>query len=88
MGSLAAQDMVEWCPDLDVALEWHLRSNHFPPLPYGLIPIAKEAIALANKGEWDKEIDMHGYHESPTLPVYLVIGAMHLDAWVKSEEDE
>ena len=39
--------------DKDTMLHYHLTSNHYPPLPVGLIPFAKRAIELAQDEEWD-----------------------------------
>lgn len=58
MGSLAAYDMVEQGVDIDVALSWHLRSNHYPPVPSFMIPLAKAAIEAFNDGEPDRVLEL------------------------------
>ena len=57
MGSLAAQDMAAHAP-LDLALSWHLSSNHFPPVPAAFAATCAEAIRLAKDGEWDEEVEL------------------------------
>jgi len=39
--------------DLDTKLSWHLEGNHYPPISKLFIPVAKQAILLANNGDWD-----------------------------------
>lgn len=56
MGSLAAQDMLNHAPSLDVALTWHLRSNHFPPHPLFMVRVAREALEAADDLDWMREI--------------------------------
>lgn len=58
MGSLAAYDMAEQGVDIDVALSWHLRSNHYPPVPQAFVATCKEAIRLAQEEDWDEEVEL------------------------------
>lgn len=58
MGRLAAQDMAAHAPSLEVALGWHLGSNHYPPLPSFFIPTCVAAIEAGNDEDWDREIPL------------------------------
>lgn len=58
MGSLAAQDMLNHAPSLDVALTWHLRSNHYPPHPLFMVRVAREALEAADDLDWMREIPL------------------------------
>lgn len=87
MGRLAAEDMIEQ-GGKDLALEWHLRSNHFPPIDLSLLPVAKEAISLADGGDWETEIDL-----PPGLPyakasVSKIVSGLHLAMFVQPEEED
>lgn len=39
----------------DAAIRWHLQHNFFPPYPEAFVPIALDALALANKGGGTEE---------------------------------
>ena len=43
---------------LETALEWHLTYNHFPAVDPRAIPGCLAAIALANDGDWDCEVEV------------------------------
>lgn len=68
--------------DLDAALTWHFRSNHYPPLPLSLIPIAKRIIEGKAKGSvrLPKGITYRG---SVLAPVRECIQAWHLQEFLK-----
>lgn len=59
LGALAFSEQVEeGNVSLRAALSWHLRSNHYPPLPAFFIPVAERAIELGQAEEWDEDIDL------------------------------
>ena len=62
MGRLSAVSMSEQVKDagldLGIALEWHLRSNHYPPLPLFFIPACKAALEAAQDEDWDRDIPL------------------------------
>lgn len=75
---------------LAIALEWHLRSNHYPPHPAALVPVALRAVELASDDLWDEDIDLPEgieYKDGTTITVYEAIEAFHLDAFVASDQD-
>ena len=91
MGYASALDFAENA-DQDTALRWHLTSNHFPPLPVGLVEPAKEAIANALDGEHDKPVDLRGFATykdgSSSAPTWACIDAWHLHAFIDADEEE
>lgn len=60
MGHLQADEMTGMIDggaiSLREALGWHLRFNHYPPLPESLIGIAERAIDRGNQEEWDAKL--------------------------------
>ena len=54
MGSTQLAGMREMVGD--DCLEWHLTSNHYPPLPTILIDACREALAALRNEEPDREI--------------------------------
>jgi hypothetical protein len=86
MGNLQSIEMAEEVKQglqLDVALEWHLTSNHYPPIHRVFIPVAKQAIELANDGNWSQIIDMPN---GRSLSVSSIIEQLHLDSFLDGEE--
>jgi hypothetical protein len=75
--------------DLETQLEWHLRSNHYPPVPVSMVPVCIEAIDLANEGDWDAVVTMPegvSYRGSSVAPVYAIVEQHHLDNWIIESE--
>ena len=89
MGYLSALDFAANA-DQDTALRWHLTTNHFPPLPEGLLEPAKEAIANVLAGATDALVDLRGfgsYKGEPSAPSWACIEAWHLEAFLDAQED-
>jgi len=71
------------------ALAWHLRHNHYPPVPSSMIPTCCDAIAAANAGDWDALTalpDGVTYQGRNTAPVWAIIEAHHLAPFVDDAE--
>lgn len=74
---------------LDAALLWHLTSNHYPPVPEAMVPVARKAIEFANIGELDADIQfpdgwiVNGLDE---MSVSKIVEIMHLDAFIEQED--
>ena len=84
----------EGAVELAVAVGWHLRSNHYPPHPSFMIPVALRAVELANDGLWDERIDLPEnegfkveFRGSTTITVSDAVEAFHLDAFIASDQD-
>jgi len=42
---------------LSAAIHWHLRSNHFPPVPLPMVPVAVAAVEALSEDD-DRLIDL------------------------------
>lgn len=90
MGTLQAMEMAAHAPQ-EVALHWHLTSNHYPPVSPQFIEPAKKAIELAVRGWeedeslWDTEIELPNGN---IVTVLQVIEGLHLDAFVQHARHE
>lgn len=86
MGSMQAQEFADLGVELETALSWHARSNHYPPLPHGVVPLMVEAIDACNNGDFDHEVDVSsiGSHRvyGTLVPASACAEAWHLDAWI------
>lgn len=68
--------------DLDTALGVHLTSNHYPAIDLAFVPVAKEAIALAESGEWDTELT---YPNGLVRTVAHTVEGLHLDFFIQDD---
>ena len=90
MGHTSAVDMVAEA-GVEGALEWHLRCNHYPPVPLSVLPVAVRVIAAANAGLWDAKVQLPKgvtYRGEQAAPVSACVTAWHLDAFLSPEEGE
>ena len=84
MGNLQAREMASLA-DLETAVTWHLRSNHYPPVHADFVPIALKAIELANEGEYDAELT---YPNGLVRTVAHTVEGLHLDAYIDNEGED
>jgi hypothetical protein len=69
--------------DLDTSLTYHLQSNHYPPVSLDFIDTAKQAIDLANQGDFKTRITIPN---GVTLEVHQIIKGLHLDFYLDEED--
>ena len=77
--------------DRDMILSWHLRSNHYPPVPLSMLDTCKEAIDKANNGLWDEMVDLPKgitWRDNDYAPVREIIEQHHLDAFLVRIDDD
>lgn len=93
MGSLQAQEFKEMAElgsiSLEQAIEWHLVSNHFPPIPKSMVKPCIEAIVYGNQGNFDKLVSLPegvGYKGMTVAPALAIIEQHHLDNWIEYED--
>ena len=76
--------------ELEQAITIQLRSNHYPPVPYSMVPICIDAIYAYNEGDYQKEIKLPEgvlWRGQESAPAAAIIDSHHLDAWCNSDED-
>lgn len=76
---------------LEQQLEWHLQSNHFPPIPNTMVQPCVEAIDAFWEDDLDKMISLPegvGYRGLTAAPARAIIIEHHLDAWCDDSEQE
>lgn len=75
-------DMIEALGEnTQLALEWHLAHNHYPPVPASMVAACAEAIDHAVAGDWYAEValpDGITYRNKATAPVHAVVEQHHL----------
>jgi hypothetical protein len=88
MGRLTAMEIAETELTLEDQITWHLKSNHFPPIPKSMVKPCIEAIDAANEGNWEKLISLPegtGYRGLTVAPVHAIVEAHHLETWITNE---
>lgn len=89
MGSLQAQEMSDML-SLEDGLAWHLRINHYPPVPLEMIPVCIEAIRAYNDEAYDSPIDLPDgttWRGEVYAPAWAIVDGHHLHPWVAQELD-
>jgi hypothetical protein len=89
MGRLQAEAMAEAAIPFDTQIEWHLRTNHYPPISNTMVSTCIEAIDYANMGEWNKELSLPegvGYKGLTVAPVWAIVEQHHLETWIIESE--
>lgn len=83
--ALAAEDFLP----LEAQLQWHLSSNHYPPVPAEMVPVCIEAIDLANEGKWEAMVELPEgtlWRGREMSPVHAIVEQHHLDTWIIERE--
>jgi hypothetical protein len=89
MGYLSALDMAAQA-DIEIALSWHLASNHYPPVPSSMIEPCKAAIEAVMDGREDELIPLPVgvlYRSDDVAPAWALVEGLHLDAFLDVEVD-
>lgn len=92
MGSMQAREMAN-APELTMedALAWHLRSNHYPPVPLSMVQPCMDAIDAYWEDDLDKMIQLPegvSFRGEPEAPARDIIIQHHLDAWCQDDEED
>jgi len=91
MGSNMAHDLVESVIDIHQSITIHLRSNHYPPVPYSMVQPCIDAIYACDEQEYDKLIELPEgveWRGQSSAPAHAIVEGHHLEAWLYSEGDE
>jgi hypothetical protein len=93
MGNNFANDLAELDMSLENSITIQLRSNHYPPVPYEMVPVCMEAIILCNEGDSHREIDMPiidgfqvRWRDQITAPAWAIVEGHNLHAWIEPDE--
>lgn len=94
MGSVTAIGLAESTLDLETQLLYHLKGNHYPPVPSEMVLPCIEAIDAAYDEDYNRMIAMPMvgdfqilYKGATEAPAWAVIEQHHLD-WFINPVDE
>ena len=87
MGYMQSVSMAEMNINLEQAITWHLRHNHYPPVPSEMVPVAVEAVRLCRDNKFNETIVIFFEHQDYELfgwsvPAYAIVHIFHLEPWV------
>lgn len=90
MGRMSLEGMLEQSLDMRVALEWHLTSNHYPPVPINMVEPCLMAIGACNWGEPDFAVDLPDgitWRGNQSAPAWAIVEGHHLESFLESSDD-
>jgi hypothetical protein len=94
MGSVTALGIQDTVLDLETQILYHLRGNHYPPVPAEMVTPCIEAIDAAYEEDLDRMIDMPKvgdfqilYKNSTQAPAWAIIEQHHLDTFIEPVDD-
>jgi len=94
MGSVTAIGLADTTLDLETQLLYHLKGNHYPPVPAEMVKPCIEAIDAFYDEDFNREINMPKvgdfqitYKGSITAPARAIVEQHHLE-WFIDPVDE
>jgi hypothetical protein len=94
MGSVTAIGLADTVLDLETQLLYHLRGNHYPPVPAEMVQPCIEAIDAYYEEDYDRMIDMPmvgdfqiTYKGSKQAPARAIVSQHHLEWFINPEEE-
>lgn len=94
MGSLTAIGLADSVLDLETQLLYHLKGNHYPPVPAEMVTPCIEAIDAYYEEDYDRMIDMPMvgdfqilYKGSKQAPARAIVSQHHLEWFINPEEE-
>jgi len=94
MGSVTALGLQDTVLDLETQILYHLRGNHYPPVPAEMVQPCIEAIDAYYDEDYDRLIDMPMvgdfqilYRGDTQAPAHAIVDQHHLSWFIQSAED-
>ena len=94
MGSVTALGLQDTVLDLETQILYHLKGNHYPPVPSEMVAPCIEAIDAYYDEDYDRMIDMPMvgdfqilYRGETQAPARAIVDQHHLEFWLPEWED-
>ncbi len=95
MGSVTALGIKDTVLDLETQILYHLKSNHYPPVPAEMVQPCVEAIDAYYDDDFNRMIDMPMvgdfqilYKGNTQAPAYAIIEQHHLEWFIDPVDEE
>lgn len=93
MGAVTALGIQDTVLDLETQILYHLKSNHYPPVPSEMVQPCIDAIDAYYEEDYHRMIDMPKvgdfqitYRGSTQAPASAIIEQHHLSFWLPEED--
>jgi hypothetical protein len=93
MGAVTALGIQDTVLDLETQILYHLKSNHYPPVPAEMVQPCIDAIDAYYEEDYQRMIDMPKvgdfqitYRGSTQAPASAIIEQHHLSFWLPEED--
>jgi len=94
MGNVTALGIQEMVLDLETQILYHLKGNHYPPVPAEMVTPCIEAIDAFYDEDFGRMIDMPKvgdfqilYKGQTWAPASAIVQQHHLEVFIEPEED-
>lgn len=91
MGRMYAEGLAGSDLPLEVSIGWHLQSNHYPPVPTCMNPLAIAAIKACNEDDPDRQLELPEgveYRDGRTaVEAWRIVESFRLEPFVYYEEE-
>ena len=94
MGSVTAIGLADSVLDLETQILYHLKGNHYPPVPAEMVQPCIEAIDAFYEEDFNRMIDMPMvgdfqilYNNSTQAPAWAIVEQHHLEWFIDPEEE-
>ena len=87
MGRLLAEDLAGSMLSVEDQVRYHLRGNHYPPVPVAMVGPCVEAIEAMNDEDPNRSIIMPkgiSYRGQDQAPAWAIAEGHHLESWIHS----
>ena len=95
MGSVTAIGLADTTLDLETQLAYHLKGNHYPPVPVEMVKPCIEAIDAFYDEDFDRMIEMPmvgdfqiTYKGKLTAPAHAIVEQHHLEWFINPVDEE
>jgi hypothetical protein len=94
MGSVTALGLQDTVLDLETQILYHLKGNHYPPVPAEMVQPCIDAIDAYYDEDYGRLIDMPKvgdfqilYRGETQAPAHAIVDQHHLEWFIQSAED-
>jgi hypothetical protein len=94
MGSITAIGLADTTLDLETQLAYHLKGNHYPPVPIEMVKPCIEAIDAFYDEDFNRMIEMPMVGDFQILykgmthaPASAIVEQHHLNVFIEPQED-
>lgn len=95
MGSVTAIGLADTTLDLETQLAYHLKGNHYPPVPVEMVKPCIEAIDAFYDEDFNRMIEMPmvgdfqiTYKGKLTAPAHAIVEQHHLEWFINPVDEE